>query len=552
MQSELDSTSPSSPTPPIQSSPTPPIQSSPTITISTSRPIDSTTVQLKPIHSTTDQSKSTENTNPKSSTTTLKPAENFTSYDTTPIGIRDPTERPKVDVPSSSINTPFYSLENKGAGSTINQEPRDVHKTSETTSRSTTSSSYEVSSLGTTFVNDLSRHAGTSRGNISTDKHELEFNNKQSTNSGPRSQLEETRNTDLRRSDPTTAVAYFSNNSSFDQLGFRISNHRDQVTDYSNARRVTDFNTNYQPRQNYGTTTRMNPVTFHGSISEIPFQGGFVYPNKPHRQPPPLGPTVPTQYSFNRNNWMDQNNGYPQFRVRQEPGRYIDPNPFLATTMNPDIRRAWEMRLAESHPIFVSNNRKILPALPRTPVALPPIQIPNPNFSSNSRRLPLASSSTATPLREERDYRCLGQWEEDGLMYTYTQRRDIGTYECFVGSIISDTEIYIKEAGEHCERSVNPLHLGMKLTNKGKCTDGQHNPIPSDTGFRQTPYPPHPTMWHSTRQPYVTKPWKPITAPPRIRNEVLNGGHVSTHATNPFIAFCTSVLFVFYTYTSLS
>ncbi|XP_022186189.1 uncharacterized protein LOC111045173 isoform X1 [Nilaparvata lugens] len=155
-------------------------------------------------------------------------------------------------------------------------------------------------------------------------------------------------------------------------------------------------------------------------------------------------------------------------------------------------------------------------------------------------------------IYEERDYRCLGQWEEDGLMYTYTQRRDIGTYECFVGSIISDTEIYIKEAGEHCERSVNPLHLGMKLTNKGKCTDGQHNPIPSDTGFRQTPYPPHPTMWHSTRQPYVTKPWKPITAPPRIRNEVLNGGHVSTHATNPFIAFCTSVLFVFYTYTSLS
>jgi hypothetical protein len=67
----------------------------------------------------------------------------------------------------------------------------------------------------------------------------------------------------------------------------------------------------------------------------------------------------------------------------------------------------------------------------------------------------------------EREYRCLGQWEEDGLMYTYTHRRDVGTYECFVGSIISNNEIFIKEAGDHCQRNIDPMHYGMKLTRKG-------------------------------------------------------------------------------------
>lgn len=68
----------------------------------------------------------------------------------------------------------------------------------------------------------------------------------------------------------------------------------------------------------------------------------------------------------------------------------------------------------------------------------------------------------------ERQYRCLGQWTDGGLTYTYTQRQDIGTYECFVGAIVSDTEIFIKEAGEHCERELNPSEYGMRLTRKGK------------------------------------------------------------------------------------
>ncbi|XP_037050218.1 uncharacterized protein LOC119084372 isoform X1 [Bradysia coprophila] len=70
---------------------------------------------------------------------------------------------------------------------------------------------------------------------------------------------------------------------------------------------------------------------------------------------------------------------------------------------------------------------------------------------------------------EEREYRCLGQWEEKGLVYTYTQRRDVGTYECFVGGMMSDQKIYIKEAGEHCQRHVNPYRYGMELNKVASC-----------------------------------------------------------------------------------
>ncbi|CAG9816708.1 unnamed protein product [Phaedon cochleariae] len=71
-------------------------------------------------------------------------------------------------------------------------------------------------------------------------------------------------------------------------------------------------------------------------------------------------------------------------------------------------------------------------------------------------------------IYEEREYQCLGHWSESNLLYTYTQRKDVaaGTYECFVGSIINDQEIYIKEAGEHCQRHVDPLRYGMKLIKK--------------------------------------------------------------------------------------
>lgn len=76
---------------------------------------------------------------------------------------------------------------------------------------------------------------------------------------------------------------------------------------------------------------------------------------------------------------------------------------------------------------------------------------------------------------EEREYRCLGHWKEDDLLYTYTKRHDKvaeGTFECFVGSIVSDKEDYIiiKEAGEHCQRNMDALVSGMKLIKQKQLT----------------------------------------------------------------------------------
>lgn len=47
-------------------------------------------------------------------------------------------------------------------------------------------------------------------------------------------------------------------------------------------------------------------------------------------------------------------------------------------------------------------------------------------------------------------------------------RNDTKTKECFVGLIINDEEIYIKEAGDHCIRNIIPKEQGMRLYKKGK------------------------------------------------------------------------------------
>lgn len=70
----------------------------------------------------------------------------------------------------------------------------------------------------------------------------------------------------------------------------------------------------------------------------------------------------------------------------------------------------------------------------------------------------------------EREYQCLGQWEEEGRVYALTYRRDIHTYECFVGVIKPGGVVFIKEAGARCSRGVQPEVLGMKLHRKGEST----------------------------------------------------------------------------------
>jgi hypothetical protein len=70
---------------------------------------------------------------------------------------------------------------------------------------------------------------------------------------------------------------------------------------------------------------------------------------------------------------------------------------------------------------------------------------------------------------EEREYECLGQWEEDGLIYTYTERRDMEGHECFVGAVTKKGEIYLQEAGNNCERGQQPLKEGMRMSRVAEC-----------------------------------------------------------------------------------
>ena len=76
---------------------------------------------------------------------------------------------------------------------------------------------------------------------------------------------------------------------------------------------------------------------------------------------------------------------------------------------------------------------------------------------------------------EEREYRCLGQWREDGLIYTYTERRDMIGYECFVGLVTAKGDLFIREAGNNCERGQEPLKYGMRLAQVSKCFMNPHN-----------------------------------------------------------------------------
>ncbi len=49
-----------------------------------------------------------------------------------------------------------------------------------------------------------------------------------------------------------------------------------------------------------------------------------------------------------------------------------------------------------------------------------------------TQQIQLTCSSFSFSLFTEREYRCLGNWEEDGVLYTFTQRRDMPGYQCFV------------------------------------------------------------------------------------------------------------------------
>lgn len=132
-------------------------------------------------------------------------------------------------------------------------------------------------------------------------------------------------------------------------------------------------------------------------------------------------------------------------------------------------------------------------------------------------------------LYEERAYLCLGQWEEKGVMYTYTMRNDTSTNECFVGLIVNDEEIYIKEAGDHCMRNIDPKKEGMRLYKKGQCYGNSPSPAP-------TPMKPIP---HNPIMRIATTPRSKISGTTNI-----SGNNIPSFASHKVTASYSFMLFI--------
>ena len=70
----------------------------------------------------------------------------------------------------------------------------------------------------------------------------------------------------------------------------------------------------------------------------------------------------------------------------------------------------------------------------------------------------------------DREYQCLGQWEEQGLLYAYTRRRDVEGFECFVGEAYPSDGggIFLIEGGKDCKRGLRVQDYGMSLSKRRK------------------------------------------------------------------------------------
>ncbi|GAB6021794.1 hypothetical protein CHUAL_004371 [Chamberlinius hualienensis] len=112
---------------------------------------------------------------------------------------------------------------------------------------------------------------------------------------------------------------------------------------------------------------------------------------------------------------------------------------------------------------------------------------------------------------EEREYRCLGEWEEDGVLYTYTQRRDLPGFQCFVGTIVEGEDVFIKEAGDNCVRGMDPLKFGMKMTKQDSCDSVRGGAADGDKPQYDQPVLSRTTPRDRYQLATSTKPWKPMT-----------------------------------------
>ena len=64
---------------------------------------------------------------------------------------------------------------------------------------------------------------------------------------------------------------------------------------------------------------------------------------------------------------------------------------------------------------------------------------------------------------EDRLYQCYGEFHDQELAYTLTKRIDLPKQECFVGIPSHDGKHKIMEAGEHCQRGLQPGLYGMDM-----------------------------------------------------------------------------------------
>ncbi|XP_059091809.1 uncharacterized protein LOC131887268 isoform X3 [Tigriopus californicus] len=142
----------------------------------------------------------------------------------------------------------------------------------------------------------------------------------------------------------------------------------------------------------------------------------------------------------------------------------------------------------------------------------------------------VSSCDNQSQVLEDREYQCLGQWEEDGQLFTYTKRRDVPGYECFIGSVDHMNGIYLIEGGVDCRRGLRVTSFGMKLSKRSNCYG-----FPSTELEKMKPKVNHtpwftPTLKHPTNNPnhpgrtthvitendlvkWSNKPWTPIREP---------------------------------------
>ncbi|XP_065217157.1 uncharacterized protein LOC135843266 [Planococcus citri] len=209
--------------------------------------------------------------------------------------------------------------------------------------------------------------------------------------------------------------------------------------------------------------------------------------------------------------------------------------------------------------VWITQGRKDLSTLSPCPILGEYIgQLPNvqANFcaklSSNclSQDTMYYTVSDCTPqqIYEEREYRCLGQWKENDYTYTFTQRKDTGTYECFVGTMISESEISVREAGKNCERNMTPLMLEMRLTRKSSCAENRSSTAVFTSTTPTSTVPVTTTKYTVNKRiiQHTTRPWRPSNVtrlPPPSRNK--NG---NTSDSSKIVPLHLSLLFILHVF----